>query len=260
MHAELARLVDAGLSPEDALRAATSVPAKAFGLADRGRIAPGLRADLVLVDGDPTRDIAATRAIEGIWKGGVRADRAAWETQIATLRSQEGRAPDGLAAGVISTFDQGTPSAVFGTPWMGNTDSFAGGKSTVEIRIDADGADGSAGSLLMAGTISDAVPYAWAGAMWSPGAQPMQPGDLSSKSGIRFMTKGDGGTYRVLVFSASRGMTPLSQPFSAPAAWTEVTMPWTAFGIDGSDVMAVMFVGGPAAGEFSFKVDDVRLR
>ena len=45
LHGELALLVAAGLSPVQALTAATSAPARAFGLTDRGRIAPGLRAD-----------------------------------------------------------------------------------------------------------------------------------------------------------------------------------------------------------------------
>lgn len=76
IHGEMALLVRAGLPPAEALRAATSVPARAFRLADRGRIAPGLRADMVLVDGDPTRDIAATRRISRIWKNGFPVDRA----------------------------------------------------------------------------------------------------------------------------------------------------------------------------------------
>ena len=75
MHRELELMVEAGMSPVDALRAATSVPARVFGLNDRGRIAPGLRADLLLVEGDPTKDIVATRNIAGIWKQGVRFDR-----------------------------------------------------------------------------------------------------------------------------------------------------------------------------------------
>src|SRR6185436_983345 len=75
LHRELEFLVEAGLSPAEALAAATSVPAKAFHLEDRGRIAPGLRADLVLVAGDPTRDITDTRAIVRIWKGGVPVER-----------------------------------------------------------------------------------------------------------------------------------------------------------------------------------------
>jgi imidazolonepropionase-like amidohydrolase len=73
--AELGHLVRAGLGPSAALAAATSVPARAFGLADRGRIAPGLRADLVLVDGDPTADITDVRAIAAVWKNGRAVDR-----------------------------------------------------------------------------------------------------------------------------------------------------------------------------------------
>jgi imidazolonepropionase-like amidohydrolase len=80
MHGELQMLVQAGLSASDALAAATSVPAATFHLNDRGRIAPGLRADLLLVRGDPTRDITATRDIVALWKAGIQVDRAAIPT------------------------------------------------------------------------------------------------------------------------------------------------------------------------------------
>lgn len=76
LHGELELLVGAGLTPVQALAAATSAPARAFRLTDRGRIAPGMRADLVLVDGDPTRDIVATRRIVTVWKRGVAVERA----------------------------------------------------------------------------------------------------------------------------------------------------------------------------------------
>jgi imidazolonepropionase-like amidohydrolase len=59
-------LVDAGLSTVDALRVATSLPVKHFGLNDREVIEPGYRADLVLVDGDPIVDIRATRSIGSV--------------------------------------------------------------------------------------------------------------------------------------------------------------------------------------------------
>jgi imidazolonepropionase-like amidohydrolase len=75
IHRDLELLVQSGLEPAEALTAATAAPAAAFGLADRGRIAPGLRADLLLVQGDPTANIKATRAIRRIWKAGVEVDR-----------------------------------------------------------------------------------------------------------------------------------------------------------------------------------------
>jgi imidazolonepropionase-like amidohydrolase len=75
LHRELELLVRAGLGNEETLAAATRVPARHFGLTDRGRIAPGLRADLLLVAGDPTADIRATTAIVEVWRRGVRHER-----------------------------------------------------------------------------------------------------------------------------------------------------------------------------------------
>ncbi|KAF9891399.1 hypothetical protein FE257_004255 [Aspergillus nanangensis] len=67
LHEEMELLVACGLSTKEVLRAATSMPAKYFGLQDRGVIQPGYRADLVLVGGDPVEDIRATRQIQRVW-------------------------------------------------------------------------------------------------------------------------------------------------------------------------------------------------
>ncbi len=72
LHRELELLVLSGLSPAEALTAATFTPAREFGLHDRGRVAEGLRADLLLVKGDPTSDIRALHGIKGVWLGGER--------------------------------------------------------------------------------------------------------------------------------------------------------------------------------------------
>ena len=74
MHHELQLLVKAGLSPIEALRSATSVPARRFGLEDRGMIEVGKRADLLLIEGDPTTNIGDSLNIKGVWKKGVRLD------------------------------------------------------------------------------------------------------------------------------------------------------------------------------------------
>jgi imidazolonepropionase-like amidohydrolase len=76
LHGELQLLTEAGLSPAEALRAATSSPAQSFKLTDRGEIKAGARADLVLVDGNPLRDIKLTRAIVRIFKNGFEVSRA----------------------------------------------------------------------------------------------------------------------------------------------------------------------------------------
>ncbi|GAA3206921.1 amidohydrolase family protein [Dactylosporangium siamense] len=83
LHRELELLVRCGISPARALAAATTEPARVFGLPDRGRVAVGQRADLVLVSGDPLTDITATRAIQRIWRAGTACDRRAFVASAA---------------------------------------------------------------------------------------------------------------------------------------------------------------------------------
>ena len=71
-HRELALMVDAGLTPLQAINVATQRAATLLGLDDRGVIANGKRADFVVLDGDPTKDIEASTHIEAVWQRGVQ--------------------------------------------------------------------------------------------------------------------------------------------------------------------------------------------
>ena len=257
MHRELELLVQAGLTPVEALHAATLAPARAFRLADRGRIAPGLRADLVLVHGDPTREVGRTRDIVAIWKGGIPVDRGAQRTAVAAARAAEragAPVPTGSESGVVSTFDDGSQKTVFGAGWMLSTDRMAGGKSEATMAVEQ-------GALVVRGTVGDGLAYAWSGVMFSPGAAPFQPANLSAKQEIVFRVRGDGRRYRVMLFAQSRGQAPLTQSFTAGPEWTEVSFRLSAFsGFDGRDLMGVVFAAGPDAGPFRLELDDVRFR
>lgn len=100
LHRELELLGRCGITPAQALNAATAAPARVFGLADRGQTAPGRRADLILVSGDPLTDITATRAIERIWRAGVPCDRRAFVPDAA--ETEELNAFDARVAKVVA--------------------------------------------------------------------------------------------------------------------------------------------------------------
>lgn len=88
VHQELAALVDAGLSPAQALQAATRVAADILGRHDLGRLEAGALADIVVIDGDPLLAIADSRKVAAVWKDGapVALDQA-WEQVGETLEA-----------------------------------------------------------------------------------------------------------------------------------------------------------------------------
>jgi enamidase len=70
LHRELELLVDSGLTPTEALRAATSDAARALRVGDVGSIEPGRAADLLVVDGNPHEDITAVRNVVSVLRDG----------------------------------------------------------------------------------------------------------------------------------------------------------------------------------------------
>jgi imidazolonepropionase-like amidohydrolase len=67
---ELELMVGYGMKPLDALKSATSIAGRVFKM-NIGKVKPGLLADLIAVDGDPTRDISAVRRVRFVMKDGV---------------------------------------------------------------------------------------------------------------------------------------------------------------------------------------------
>ncbi len=261
LHRELELLVQAGLTSQEALVAATSVPAAHFGLTDRGRIAIGLRADLLLVRGDPTFDITATRDIASVWKRGVAVDRQAYrediERQKVAAHSQP--APAGSAPGLISDFEDGTMGTRFGFGWQILADSEHGGSSSAELHVVPEGANGGKGSLLITGEVGTPSWTARAGAVFFPGSAPWEPANLSSKKALTFWAKGDGKPYRVMLLVAGNPAMPPTVTFTAGAAWQGFHFAFAQFGsVDGSDLLGVLFTAGMIQGRFAFQIDDVR--
>ncbi len=264
LHRELELLVAAGLSPSQALAAATSLAADRFGLADRGRIAPGLRADLLLVTGDPCTEIKATRAIVGVWKQGQSIDREARKATVrreleSLAKARNTPAPKGSEQGLVSDFEDTMPTSCFGSGWSVSTDTMIGGKSKAEFKLAPEGASGSKGSLRVTGTVEGKAPSRWAGVMFSPGAAPMAPANLSAKKAISFWAKGDGKPASLLLFFQSNGFTPAMKRFEPGKEWKHYRFDLNDFdGCDGSGLMGVFFGGSIEPGPFAFQIDEIR--
>jgi len=261
LHGEMELLVKAGLTPLEALRAATSLPADCFNLPDRGRVSPGRRADLLLVRGDPTTNIKDTRNIVAVWKSGSSDNRVVFASKLAAEKRAIAQArPLDVGNGVFSTFEDGTDHASFGAGWSKSTDALFGGKSTVDYAVVSNGAGGTGKSLQVTGEIVGGVPYPWAGAMLSPGERPFAPTNLSGTLGLQFWAKGDGKTYRVMCFTPAGGSVPSVVTFVAGPEWKLYQFPFGKFdSSDGHDIQAILISGGPEPGKFSFQIDEVSL-
>ena len=81
-HHEIGMYVRLGLTPAQAIIAATSRPTEVLRISDTGVLAKGKRADFIVLNGNPLENIRNTRAIDGVYLAGARLDRAALEAKF----------------------------------------------------------------------------------------------------------------------------------------------------------------------------------
>jgi len=241
LHRELELLAGAGLLPEQVLAAATSLPARAFGITDRGRIAPGLRADLLLVAGDPAADIRATRNIAAIWKNGYRVERPRQEAAATATATT-------LADPLLGQFDSGDDG------WSPTTDQMMGGNSKSAIRA-------SDGALVIEAEVAAGAFWPWAGALRMLAAQPMEPVDIGTYSELQLRLRARG-SVQVFFFSGPeiRG-PPAIHEVKGSGDWQDVVIRLADVpGLDRGRARAVAVVAGPAPGAVRIELDSVVLR
>ncbi len=249
LHDGIAMLVEAGLSPAEALRAATSLPAKIYGFSDRGRIAPGMRADLLLVEGDPSQGVQALRRIREVFKGGVRFERARYRAQLPR-RAPLPRLSD-LDLGSFEGSAQG---------WTPTGDRVEGGaplRSSIQLQVQPQGAMDSEGALLLKGRVQSR-PKAWAGALRFLADTPTDPVLLDPASELRLWIKGDDRRYQAWLYvlgNVERAI--LLGEFHATKTWAEVVMPLSAVPPQTEAVALAIVSDRP--GDFRVWVDEVEL-
>ena len=246
IHGELRLLERAGLSPAEALAAATSLPAAAFGIPDRGRIEEGRIADLLLVRGDLSADLSRTADIAAIWKDGFPVDRS--------LAPAEDSFPTAPADPVLSDFENGV-EARFGAGWQVTTDALRGGSSVAELRAED-------GALVVEGEVVAGFAFPWAGAIVFPGESPLAPVDFAGRTTLRFRVRGDRETLFAMLFGADAGAgLPPTLPFPVTPEWTTVEIPLADFPTaDPAVISAVAFVAQGPPGPVSFALDDLEIR
>jgi imidazolonepropionase-like amidohydrolase len=271
--AELALYVEAGLSPAQALRAATLSAAKILGVdKDQGSLEPGKLADIVVVRGEPTRSIADLAKVEHVVKAGTPVDRAAIvkKNDRVPIAASKKRAGSELS-GRIDGFDDGDASSDWGGAWMVITDQVTGqGKSTGEIQM----ADGT---LRMKGSVAQGFPWgAWSSAVLMVDPMRKETIDATGFEGVRLRIRGTDRTYSLTVPRAAvKDYNDFLGDLAVTPEWTTVeipfaklrqrgipgakVMPWASDDLVGVQIDAVCPFGATDYGDFEFEVDWIEL-
>jgi imidazolonepropionase-like amidohydrolase/ABC-type multidrug transport system permease subunit len=250
LHQELQLLVDAGLSPLEALIAATSAPADAFQLRDRGRIAAGLRADLLLVEGDPLNTIADTLNRVAVYKNGY--------SVALELNASATVAPE-LASDTyeLSFAEQDERS------WRATSDEMLGGSSIAnieQVQLDTQNV-----LRVKATATRGRAPAVWAGAIHMFSAR-MDAVNAKATPWLKLRARivsttaasNPASKLQLMLFSGPSDY-PSYAPLSVGAEWTDLQIDLSQTPqMDLTQLRAIGFVLN-APGELEFELANVRL-
>lgn len=250
---ELELMVSCGFTPAEAIAAATSASARLLGAEDRGRIQPGMLADLVLVEGNPAERIGDIRRVKRVWLGGREVNR---EPLLAAI-ARPGPSPlplnGGAAPALLDDFESENGRSRLDTLWLNRTDA---GLDFTRMSYQRAWRDSGDHCLTVLAEMSDKDrPLAAMVLPLSKGA--VLPVDLSPWRGVEFEARG-GGAYQLLL--RWRG-GEAAVPFEAGPRWTRLRLPLTAFtAADLKETISLEFVISRPAGQKAFlELDNVRL-
>jgi imidazolonepropionase-like amidohydrolase len=215
---EMELLVAGGMTPLEAITSATGTAARGIRVdGERGTIAEGKLADLVIVEGLPHQNIGAIDQIRRVFLGGVEIDRKALLREIA--REGPTPLPAQKAAALIDDME-GERTSV-DTLRVNATDQGNDHSAMMFQRILR--GPGNHALAVQARMSNKKRPYAQ---VWLPLAKGgVEPVDASSFQGIEFEARGEGG-YRVLFHQRSvRSGKFRGAPFQASGEWTRMRLP-----------------------------------
>lgn len=261
---ELELLVRAGLTPYEAWQAATATAARVLGAMDRGVIAQGARADLVLVDGDPWQDETAMQRVRRVFLAGVEVTGPDARRPAANTQDH---LPTRRLPALIDDFERDDGRTALDTLRIGDADGGNDRTWQSSLRIPRDGGDGH--------VLSTHVRLSHSGSAYAAVILPLSrgsvgPADLAPHAGVSFQARGEVGSIRIEV----RGQDGRrwAHVFELGPQWREYAIDWDRYeGLEpwgGGDppawrpddaVQIVFSVGGDPGTTGWYELDEVRL-
>ena len=270
---ELELLVRAGLSPAEALRAGTIQSARALGLdADSGSIEVGKRADLVLVEGEPWRDVRDMRRVRQVFVGGhpihgdVRLPVVA--PDVGGPNRQAWPLPEPLAGEWVDDFERADGRTALDTLRTGEADG--GNDRTWQVIQPVPRAEGGGALLVTAALSSKDAPYANVVFPLSRGS--VLPVDASRFTGIELEVRGNAAAMQLQLRGLERQQWTVSVVGTGPE-WRRVRIEladasasnWRGEPLadaatwNGQALLQLVFVGrGRSGGQLWYELDNIR--
>jgi imidazolonepropionase-like amidohydrolase len=257
---EMELLVQAGLTPTEALMAGTANSAKAMNeLTDRGTIQKGKRADLVLIAGTPWSNIGDIRKTNSVWIDGKLAYGPGFKPTPADSQTSM---PAIKAKALVDDFER--PDGRTQADTLRLDDMDGGHDRSVQVSQIAV-RNGQDHALLLAAKMAQKEDPS-AGVLLPLSRGSVEPVDARAFKGVRFDVRGDGGAYDFTVGSQGGRWRA---PIKAGSEWTTVEIPFASLkrvpgrgastgGWTGADLIDVGFSGGREAGQrLWLQVDNV---
>lgn len=229
---EIIALTRTGYSPAEALLAATATSAAIMGQAgDHGTIAPGMRADLVLIDGRPDERIEDLWAVARVWLAGRAVPLDALRALVDSR--QMSPLPVHRMAGPIHSGARSDGRTDLGTLPVDASEAGADHSDLAFVHRPEPGGGGDGAIVSLASFGANPRPFAQLVLPLTPGG--VAVADARGFTGIAFVARG-AGSYRLLIESYGLGAREgFAAPFAATPAGAELRLPFCAFASAGGD-------------------------